>query len=198
MRSVLYGGWALAVPPGVYEPAEDSFLLAEAARERALGGRCLEVGCGSGLSAIAMAGAGAARVVATDRNPAACRAARENARANGVVVDVVRADLATAVLGPFDLVAFNPPYLPPEEDALPGEAEHAYTGGPTGAEVAVRLVEDLPRLLAPAGRALVLTSSRGNDARVVDAARERGYDVVAVGEERWFFERLTLWEMRRP
>jgi predicted nicotinamide N-methyase len=49
----------------------------------------LDIGCGSGLVAIAAAKAGAARVTASDNDPFARTAARLNARANEVSVCVV-------------------------------------------------------------------------------------------------------------
>jgi ribosomal protein L11 methyltransferase len=48
------------------------------------GVRVLDLGCGSGILAIAAAKLGASRVVALDIDPNAVRAARENAAANGV------------------------------------------------------------------------------------------------------------------
>jgi ribosomal protein L11 methyltransferase len=50
-------------------------------------GALLDVGCGSGVLAIAAARLGFAPVVAVDVDPLAVEATRDNARANGVVVD---------------------------------------------------------------------------------------------------------------
>jgi ribosomal protein L11 methyltransferase len=73
--------------------------------------RILDLGTGSGVLAIAAARALQRRVLATDLDPQAVRAARDNARRNGVgpLVDVVCAD-GVAALGsraPFDLVFAN-------------------------------------------------------------------------------------------
>lgn len=194
-----WDGLLLHTHHDVYEPAEDSFLLADAARREARArraGRALDVGTGTGLAALAMAREGL-RVVATDANPAATELARANAHANHLDIEIVRGDLATALRGPFDLVTMNPPYLPPEPDAAAGHYERALTGGPTGAETALRLLDDLPRLLAPDGAALLLTSTRGNETAVLDAAVRGGLAPVPLGEERFFFERLTAWKLER-
>jgi SAM-dependent methyltransferase len=105
-----YNGINLNVPLEVYPPQEDSLLLANSIIPR---GRVLEIGTGSGIVAITLAKKGH-DVVATDLNPRALLAARENAAANGVGgrVAVVRADLLSGIKGPFDTVVFNPPYLP--------------------------------------------------------------------------------------
>jgi predicted nicotinamide N-methyase len=59
------------------------------------GRRVIDLGCGSGVVAVAAALAGAARVVACDSDPAALQATRANAAANGVTLYPC-ADLATA------------------------------------------------------------------------------------------------------
>jgi len=72
------------------------------------GSRVLDLGCGSGILAIAAAKLGATHVLALDLDPNAIRAARENAAANGVadVIEVREGTLGSEV-GPFDLIAAN-------------------------------------------------------------------------------------------
>ena len=59
----------------------------------AVSGGFLDLGCGSGVLAIAAARLGWWPVVALDFDPAAVDASRENARVNGVSIDVRRHDL---------------------------------------------------------------------------------------------------------
>jgi len=108
----------------VYSPAEDSYLLLRAAlREVRLTDRVLEVGTGSGYVAAELVGR-AAQVVTTDINPHAV----ECARARGLAA--VRTDLFAGLSGPFDLVIFNPPYLPTApEERIDDWLEHALDGG---------------------------------------------------------------------
>ena len=105
----------------------------------------LEVGTGSGHIAASLAGR-AALVVALDINPHAVRAARRRD------VEVIRADLFAGVRGPFDLVLFNPPYLPTAPDErLDDWLEYALDGGPDGRRTIARFLDGLPAVLAPAG-----------------------------------------------
>jgi ribosomal protein L11 methyltransferase len=61
-------------------------------------GSLLDVGCGSGALSVAAAKLGFAPVTAVDHDAAAVEATSRNARANGVVVDVRRADALSAQL----------------------------------------------------------------------------------------------------
>ncbi len=56
-------------------------------------GSFLDLGCGSGVLAIAAARLGFAPVYAVDLDPASLAAARENASVNGVAIDVARHDV---------------------------------------------------------------------------------------------------------
>jgi release factor glutamine methyltransferase len=180
----------------VYEPAEDSALLASVAIERARG-RTLEVGTGSGWIAERVVEDGAAgRVVASDVNPHACRAARERARGR---FDVVRADL----LGPFrdasfDTVLFNPPYLPTAPDAeFDDWMERALSGGTDGRAVVDPFVDAVGRVLRPGGAAFLLVSTfTGLDA-VRDRAAAAGLAVDVVREESYPFETLSVLALAR-
>jgi ribosomal protein L11 methyltransferase len=71
------------------------------------GGSFADLGCGSGVLAIAAAKLGWSPVVAVDFEAASVEAARANAAANGVAVDVARADLRRESPPAADTVAAN-------------------------------------------------------------------------------------------
>jgi len=175
-----------------YEPAEDTDLLLAALRQERLAGlRACEVGPGSGVVSRAMMDAGA-RVVAVEINPAAARATRK------LGVPVARGDLLSCVRGPFDLVAFNAPYLPSsEEERLPGDIDRAFHGGEGGVEVSIRFARDLPRVLAPGGRAYLVVSSRADLDALAAAIREAGLRHEKVAAARFFFEEIAVWRITR-
>jgi ribosomal protein L11 methyltransferase len=70
-------------------------------------GALLDLGCGSGVLAIAAAKLGFAPLVALDHDELAVQAAADNARANGVELDVRRADLRTDPLPAMPTVLAN-------------------------------------------------------------------------------------------
>jgi len=137
----------------VYQPEADTYLLLDAARaEVKPGDRVLEIGTGSALIAAELAGV--TGVVATDINPHAALCAREKR------IDVVRNDLFSGIRSTFDLILFNPPYLPTlPEDRIDDWLEYALDGGTSGGEVIGRFAEEVGRVLAPGGRILLLISS---------------------------------------
>lgn len=176
----------------VYEPAEDSGLLAEAAVEHAHG-VTLEVGTGSGWVAQRVRSEGdATRVIGSDVNPHACE------RARGRGVEAVRGDLLAPFRdGALDTVLFNPPYLPTDPDNEWDDwQEVALSGGETGRELIEPFLDELPRALAPAGVALLLVSSLTGFADVVEYAVDRGLRAETVAEESYPFETLSILALR--
>lgn len=171
----------------VYPPAEDTFLLLRAALSEARPeDRVLEIGCGSGLISQELRPR-VARLLATDINPHAVRAAS----ARGV--EVIRADLFAGIKGSFDLVLFNAPYLPTQPEERTGRwIDRALDGGENGRETVDRFIAGLSGHLLPGGRALLLISSHTGLDEVREAAAAAGLYAEVVAEEGCFFERLYV------
>lgn len=172
----------------VYQPAEDSRLLAEAIEEYVSDGdTLLDVGTGSGYVATVAADRGA-DVVGSDVNPHACRAASERG------VPVVRTNLADAFQDDvFDVVVFNPPYLPtPPEMERDDWFERALSGGESGRAVVAPFLDTVGRVLAPDGTVFLLVSSLTGIEAVTDRAADNGFAADTVAAEKHPFERLVV------
>jgi release factor glutamine methyltransferase len=104
------------VSEAVYEPAEDSFLLAENLDVNN-NEKVLDMGTGCGILGVISANK-ASVVVAVDVNPHAIRCAKQNSAVNGVLDKMLflQSDLFASIDGQtkFDLILFNSPYLPSE------------------------------------------------------------------------------------
>ncbi len=163
-------------PAQVYQPEADTYLLLSAAmHEVRPTDRVIEIGTGSGLIASQLALR--AQVVATDISPHAVMAAR------GWGAEVVRADLFFGLRGPFDLIVFNPPYLPTlPEERMDDWLEYALDGGRTGRDVIGRFAADAGRVLAPGGRILLLVSELTGIPQVMELFSARGFSGVTVAE----------------
>jgi release factor glutamine methyltransferase len=173
----------------VYQPAEDSDLLARAAIAWVDGDeRVLDVGTGSGYVADRVLEATGADVIAADLNPHACRQARERG------LPAVRADLVAPFRDDaFDAVLFNPPYLPTDPDAeWDDRMERALSGGESGRAVVDPFVRSVGRVLAPGGAAYLLASSLTGIDEVSAFAREQGFGVEPVASESFPFETLAV------
>lgn len=178
--------------PQVYPVEEDTVLLLEAAcAEARPDDRVLEVGTGSGHIAASLVGR-AGCVVALDINPHSVRAARQRG------LDVLRSDLFAGVRGPFDLVLFNPPYLPTDiDERIDDWLEYALDGGADGRRTIARFLKGLDSVLAEDGRALLLVSSLTGPGEVLQLADAAGLRGAVVLERRIEGETLLVLHLKR-
>jgi release factor glutamine methyltransferase len=144
--------------------------------------RILDVGTGSGAIALALADeVPGARVVAVDLSEDALALARENlARADvDGRVELRRGDLLAGVVGPFDLVVSNPPYVPAAEyDSLQPEIRlYEPYGAVVGDRVWEQIAREARRVLVPGGW-LVLECGDGQAADVSAGLEALGYQAI--------------------
>lgn len=169
----------------VYTPREDSFLLRDYVLGKDLEGKkALDIGTGTGIIAVAMAKQGA-DVTAVDINPEAVEATKQMAEEEGIDIQVLQSDLFENVEGEFDIITFNPPYLPGEEGI--GD-EEIWRGGEKGTELTREFLEQVDQYLAEDGSAYIVLSSQAAD---LEEIRE-DYSLETVDSERLWFERLLI------
>ena len=171
---------------GVYEPAEDSFLLARSVR---CGNRCLEIGCGTGIISIYCAMSGS-MVEAVDINPLAVKCASENAKRNGVHITVKQGDLFSNIAGRYDTIVFNPPYLP-VTDQLDGSEQ--WNGGADGFLVTRRFLSELPRFLTDSGKAFMILSDLTDTGKLMNEFNNLMF--IEIGKETFDFESIYCYEI---
>ncbi len=178
------------VLPEVYNPSDDSYLLLRNVSVKP-GQTFLEIGSGSGLLSVHAAKAGAI-VTAVDINPDAVECTRRNANKNGVRVDTRVSDLFVNVTGYYDLIVFNPPYLPSETRST-SWIEKSWSGGEEGSEIAVKFLGQAWQHLAPGGKIYLVLSSIGGLMSVLKAAKER-YECEMLEEVHQFFESVFAYK----
>lgn len=177
----------LGVGPAVFIPRPETEILVEAALahlKNFAAPQVLDLGCGSGAIALALAQeCPSARVTATDLSPAALALARRNARQLGLEERVVfcSGDLLAPLrpAGQFHLIACNPPYVRRSdlEGLEPQVRDHeprlALDGGEDGLDFFRRLAGQAGPFLAPRGL-LVLEVGAGQAGEVAGLLQQSG------------------------
>ncbi|NMN93714.1 HemK2/MTQ2 family protein methyltransferase [Antrihabitans stalactiti] len=170
------------VPPGVYQPQEDSWLIAQAIRDIAIsaGTAVLDFCTGSGVLALSAAERGAT-VVALDISRTAVLTARVNARLRRLPLTVRRGNLHRAkAFGPFDVVISNPPYVPALATDSAAPFAERWDAGPDGRAVLDPLCEAAWDLVRPGGSILIVHSAFSSAEQTLDRLRANGFDAAVV------------------
>lgn len=177
----------------IYEPAEDSHLLSDALKKRLSELlnknsflKFLEMGCGSGinLQTALYAGVKKENITGCDINHEAvkhCLKKRFNC---------FKSDLFSRVKGKFEVIVFNPPYLP-EDEREPEESRRETTGGKKGNEIIMRFLKQAKRYLSSEGKIFLVTSSLAEEVPF----EELGYKAKKILGKKLFFEELMVWEI---
>lgn len=186
-----YKNMELEVPEGVYYPMEDSELLAKVLDGANLKGKkTLEIGCGSGFLSILMVKKGAI-VSAVDINPIAVETTKANARKNSAELDCFFSDMFDNVTKKYDLVVFNPPYLPVSDEDI---EDITYSGGSSGREIIEGFLGNAVTYLNPKGKLLLVISSLTDEAEVLSLVKEAGFEAEIKAREKIDWEELIVIE----
>lgn len=141
--------------PGVYSPANDSLLLADAlCAERVRSAAVLDLCTGSGFLAMSAARLEAGSVTAVDVSRRAVASARVNISLNRLRVQVRRSDLFHALPSGmrFDVIVSNPPWLPALRTGLPSSGDsRAWDAGLDGRVLLDSICRQVAARLRPGG-----------------------------------------------
>ena len=151
MQKAFYKNIELDIFEGIYDPREDSFLLADSLKGLQ-GKKVLEIGSGSGLQSIVAAKQGA-KVTAVDINSLAVKCKKHNTQKNNVKINCFKSDLFSHVKEKFDVIIFNPPYL------LGKSNDITIDGGKNGREIIDKFLKQAKNYLNEKGYILLLVSS---------------------------------------
>jgi release factor glutamine methyltransferase len=173
----------------IYEPREDSYLLEKEVRLLAKGLHVLDMGAASGIQAEAALDAGAERVLCVDIQEDVVVYLKKKG------LNAIKSDLFSNVQGRFDLICFNPPYLPfdKREDKY---SEVITSGGEKGDELLVIFLGEVGNYLEKEGIVLIVLSSLTPRARILNVLKEKDFAWKVVAKKKVFMEKLEVWRIR--
>lgn len=193
-----YLGCLFEVFEQVYKPSDDTYLILDNLKVRE-NDYILEIGVGCGIISIFAASKGA-HVISTDISSHAIKCAIHNSKLNNMKnrIDFIRCDLFTPIKKrpPFDLIIFNPPYLPADrepDDML----KRAWTGGKKGNEVILKFLNKLNEIADRKTRILLIISSLSGEKEIYQSIRKNFFDYKVIKKQKFSFEEITLLELKK-
>jgi len=195
-KQVFFNDLTFQVFEDVYEPAEDTFLVADSLSQIVKeGDTLLDVGTGCGILAI-IAATKAKKVIATDVNPYAVKCVKLNAKINKVAskIEVLRGDLFQPIrkTEKFDVIVFNAPYLLSSSSERRTWIGQSWAGGPTGRQLIDRFIIEAPCYLKRKGKILLVQSSLANIDETLENFRKVGLVAKVITEAKVAFETIVV------
>lgn len=171
----------------IYSPAEDSYLLAGVVKKIILSNKkILDMGSGSGIQAktILEQKIKPENLTLADVNPAVIR----HLKKIFPECNIIKSNLFENIKDKFDVIIFNPPYLPEDEKELKS-SRLATTGGKKGSEIINRFLKDAKKYLNQDGKIILLISSLTRD------INWNAFNKKLLAKKKLFFEEIYVWEL---
>lgn len=202
MKRINYNDLKISLHPEIYEPSEDTFQIIESLRLDK-DEKVLEIGSGSGIIALECARRGC-DVVCTDVNPYAVVFSESNYNSNKKLlsgsVDVRYGDLFSAVKENerFDVIIFNPPYLPTRKDERIGGSgwfDIAVDGGRCGLFHTFRFLENIGDYVKSDGRVYFVFSSYSDREKLDNFLKNKDFENKVVSSVSFEDEKLDIYRL---
>jgi methylase of polypeptide subunit release factors len=180
------GPFELKVGNSTFRPSTVSLLLAES-MEIDEGGVVIDAGCGSGVLSIVAAKLGAAMVYGVDAAPETVEVATANAIAQGVgnSTKFFQGDMFDPLPNNVeaDVIIGDVSGIPDDLATVSGWFPSGLAGGPSGAELPMRMLEEARRLLRRGGKLFLPTGTLQDERSILDKARA-GFESIRQLAER--------------
>lgn len=177
----------------MYEPAEDSEMLANHVKEHARG-VVLDMGTGTGIQAMAAAGSKkVVKVYGLDIDEESVAYCKGNVNSSKVVflksnlLQVFKGDKKYKELK-FDTIIFNPPYLPDDINA----PDIALDGGRVGYELICRFINEAKRYMKDKTKMLIVISSLTGKEKLENFLLKKRLRFTMLEKRHIFFEDLYV------
>ena len=134
-------------------------------------------------------------ITVTDINFDACLLAEKNFNDNGIEnIEILFGNMFEPVKDrKFDVILFNTPYLPTEDDeVLDDTINYAFDGGLNGRKVIDVFLDEVGNHLNDGGIVQMIQSSLSGNEETLDRFDELGFIAEIAASEHFFFEDITL------
>lgn len=183
----------------VYHPSEDSYFLSECLKEylekKDKKIKILDLGAGSGIQAETCLNLGFKNIICADIDKEAVKLLKRKG------FKTIKSDLFSNIKGRlsvkgnlvplrFNLIIFNPPYLP--EDKY--DKEKDTTGGRKGYEIILKFLKQAKKHLTDKSSILLLFSSLSKPKIIINKAKKLKYKMKLLDSKKLFFEELYIYE----
>jgi len=174
----------------VYEPREDSYLLSETIKNHlkdvSKSSFILDMGSGSGIQAKTCKDLGFKNIIAADINAEAVKHLKKQK------LNATKSNLFSNIKDKFDIIIFNPPYLP-EDKREPEDSRIQTAGGKKGYEIIVKFLKQSKTHLNKDGKIFLLFSTLSNPKIIKKYAKKFNYKYDLLNKKKLFFEKLYVY-----
>lgn len=179
----------------MYEPQEDSIMLTDALKEYLSKNKaniCLDMGTGTGIQGLTMS-AYCKKVICCDINKDSVTYVYDLVKSDSKF-KVIESDLFSNLQNyneKFDVIAFNPPYLPREKEE---KEDIELTSGESGLNVIIRFIFESKKYLNEKGKLFFVVSSLTDVNFLNKHLEKQGFKFKVVKSSHFFFEELMVYE----
>ncbi len=179
----------------IYQPAEDSYLLSETLKQELKNIndkdkkelKILDLGTGSGIQAKTCKNLGFKDIICVDINKKAVLLLKQKGFKS------IHTNLFSSLKNKrFDIIIFNPPYLPKSKY----DKEKDTTGGKKGYETILKFLEQAKNHLTKKGKIFLLYSSLSKPNIIKKQTKQLGYNLKLLNQKNLFFEKLYVVELK--
>ncbi len=190
MIQINYKDYHLKVPPEVYLPSDDTYLLIETLRKEFKKDKksFLEIGPGTGLITFE-AYDFFEQLTAVDIDLKVVNYLLEVKEKYALgKLEIKQSNLFSEIENQaYDVIVFNPPYVPSEEIEV-----FSTDGGKDGSEVIINFLKSLKKHLNKNGSAYLLLSSYNNLEKIYSLILKENLYFTVLSEKNIFFEKLIV------